>query len=152
MESLKKTVQSILVIDDDQDEFELVSEAIQEINPSISVTFVNRCEQLLQYRKRTFDLILLDINMPHHDGFFLLKAIRDHGYNNQPVIMYTNSLSPAHIAKAYEEGANLFFSKPENFSDLKTALQKLVQLDWSTPYTITKLYSQGGHYKVFQSD
>jgi CheY-like chemotaxis protein len=150
-EPQRKTVRSILIIDDDQDDYELVNEAIQEINPSISVTFVNSCEQLLQYRKQTFDLILLDINMPHHDGFFLLKTIRDHGYHNLPIIMYTNSLSPAHISKAYQEGANLFFSKPESFSGLISGLRKLVQLDWSSPFSVTEHYCQGG-YSTFQAD
>jgi CheY-like chemotaxis protein len=110
MEHNRKNVRSILIIDDDEDDFELVNEALQEINPSISVTYINSCEQVLQYRNQSFDLILLDINMPLHDGFFWLRSIRDHGYKDLPIIMYTNSLSPAHISKAYEEGANLFFN------------------------------------------
>jgi CheY-like chemotaxis protein len=149
MESNRKNVRSILIIDDDEDDFDLVSEALQEINPSISVTYVNSCEQVLQYRNQSFDLILLDINMPLHDGFFWLRSIRDHGYKDLPIIMYTNSLSPAHISKAYEEGANLFFNKPESFSTLIKGLQKLINLDWSSPFSITKNYSQNGLYKAF---
>lgn len=148
----KETVRSILIIDDDHDDYELVKEAMQEINPSISVTLVSKCEQLLNYRNQSFDLILLDINMPHHDGFYFLRAIRDHGYGKLPIIMYTNSLSPNHISKAYQEGANLFFSKPDSFSGLINGFRKLVQLDWSKPFSITKHYCQGGHYKTFQVD
>ncbi|WP_121357684.1 response regulator [Flavisolibacter nicotianae] len=148
----KKNVRSILIIDDDPDDYELVSEAIQEINPSIGVTYVNSCEQLLQHRHQTFDLILLDINMPYHDGFFLLKSIREHGYRDLPIIMYTNSLSPAHITKAYKEGANLFFSKPESFSALLNGLRKLVDLDWASPFSVTQQYCKNGHYKAFQAD
>jgi hypothetical protein len=66
--------------------------------------------------------------------------------------MYTNSLSPAHIAKAYQEGANLFFSKPESFAGLISGLRKLVQLDWSSPLSITKQYCPGGYYRTFQGD
>ena len=146
----KKSVQSILIIDDDPDDYQLVNEAIQEINPSISVTYVNGCQQLLQCKHRSFDLILLDINMPGHDGFFLLKSIRDNGHD-LPIIMYSNSLSPAHISKAYEEGANLFFSKPESFSELLNGLRKLVDLDWSTPFAVTQHYCQDGHYKTFET-
>jgi CheY-like chemotaxis protein len=152
MELQKQNVRSILIIDDDPDDYELVAEAVQQINPSISVTYVSSCERLLQYRHKSFDLILLDINMPHHDGFFLLKSIRDHGYNDLPIIMYTNSLSPAHIAKAYQGGANLFFSKPESFSVLLKGLRKLVDLDWSNPFSVTEHYCQGGLYKTFQPD
>ena len=150
MDPEKKLVQSILLIDDDKDDYELVREAFQEINPSISVAYVTSCEDLLQDGKQTFDLVLLDINMPRHDGFYCLRSFRDKGYHDLPIIMYTNSLSPAHISKAYEEGANLFFSKPESFSGLLKGLRKLVDLDWSKPSDVTKHYSQNGYYKTFQ--
>jgi CheY-like chemotaxis protein len=152
MEHQKKLVRSILIIDDDRDDYDLVNEAIQSINPSISLAYANGCEQLLQYRHQNFDLILLDINMPLHDGFFLLKSIREHGYHDLPIIMYTNSHSPAHIAKAYEAGANLFFQKPDSFTALLKGLRKLVDLDWTSPFSITKNYSHGGYYKTFQVD
>jgi len=152
MEIQKKNVRSILFIDDDQDEYDLVNEAIQEIDRSISIIYVNACDQLLQYRQQTFDLILLDINMPHHDGFFILNCIRKHGYIDIPIIMYTNSLSPTHIARAYEEGANLYFVKPESFSGLLKALRKLIHLDWANPFSITKTYCQAGIYRIFNAD
>jgi DNA-binding response OmpR family regulator len=152
MEQQKKNVRSILFMDDDHDEYDLVKEAIQEINPSISVKYVNSCDQLLQYRHQTFDLILLDINMPHHDGFFVLKSIRKYGYHELPIIMYSNSLSPAHIAKSYEEGANLYFAKPESFSSLLKGLRKLINLDWASPFSVTKTYCQDGNYRIFHAD
>ena len=142
-------MRSILIIDDDHDDFELVEEAIHELNPEISVTYINNCEELVQHRRKTFDLVLLDINMPQHDGFFWLKSIRKNGYNDLPVIMYTNSLSPAHIAKAYEEGANLYFSKPDSFSKLVTGLKEILRLDWSNPFSITEEYLQNGKYRTF---
>jgi len=143
-------VHSILIIDDDRDDFDLVYEAIQEINPDISVSYISSCEEASKYRQNNFDLILLDINMPYHDGFYWLKAIREKGYANLPVVMYTNSLSPLHIAKAYDEGANLYFAKPETFSKLVNSLREIVQTDWSEPYRITQKYSQQGNYRTFQ--
>ena len=152
MDSQKTQVESILIIDDDPDDFELVYEAVKRINPGISVTYIQNCEDAAQYRKEHFDMVLLDINMPEHDGFYWLKAIREHGYNDLPVIMYTNSLSPANISKAYLEGANLYFAKPETFSNLIKGFEKLVNMDWSNPNTITKQYSHQGSYQTFQVD
>lgn len=142
-------VHSVLIIDDDKDEYEIVAEAIHEINPSVTVTFVNSCEEIHKYRHEQFDLILLDINMPRYDGFQWLKSIRKQGYHNLPIIMYTNSLSPAHIAKAYEEGANLYFTKPEEYSSLIASFRKLIEMDWSDLIAIRNQYQKQGHYATF---
>jgi CheY-like chemotaxis protein len=152
MELDRRKIKSILLIDDDRDDFELVAEALSDIDPEISVHFVDRCEDAARYRDQSFDLILLDINMPHHDGFSWLKGIRDNGYQNLPIIMYTNSLSPADIVKSYNEGANLYFPKPESFATLKKALQKLIQLDWRNPFSIRDKYIQNGKYLTFRGD
>ncbi|HEU0065175.1 MAG TPA: hypothetical protein VFQ58_09095, partial [Flavisolibacter sp.] len=61
MDSQKTHVQSILIIDDDPDDYELVYEAIHRINPGISVTYIQNCEDVAQYRKEHFDMVLLDI-------------------------------------------------------------------------------------------
>ena len=150
MEKQDREVRSILIIDDDRDDYDLITEALQEINPNILVYYVSCCDDAKQYKNSHFDLVLLDINMPEHDGFHWLKAIREHGYHDLPIIMYTNSLSPAHIAKAYEEGANLYFSKPESFGNLIKGLKKLISLDWSHPFSITENYRMQGDYRIFQ--
>ena len=150
MEKQDREIRSILIIDDDQDDYDLVTEALQEVNPNILLHYASCCDDAKQFKNYHFDLVLLDINMPGHDGFQWLKSIRDHGYHNLPIIMYTNSLSPAHIAKAYEEGANLYFSKPESFTNLIKGLKKLIHLDWSNPFSITEKYKVHGDYRTFQ--
>ena len=152
MNKAQEPIRSILVIDDDRDDFELVSEAVSSINEEISVSFISRCDQVANYRDHKFDLILLDINMPLHDGFYWLKAIRSQGYKELPIVMFTNSLSPEHIQKSYKEGANLYYSKPHSFRGLVNGLKKLFQLNWSDPIGITTMYSNNGKYATFQVD
>lgn len=143
---------SILVIDDDHEDFELVQEAAKEVDSDMNVYFLERCEDAPKFRRQKFDFILLDINMPQEDGFCWLKGIRDRGFTDVPIVMYTNSLSPNHIARAYEEGANLYFSKPETFSNLVRGIQDLLNMDWSNPHSITKKYSHEGKYRILQYD
>lgn len=145
-----RKVRSILVIDDDRDDFEIVSEAVQLIDPEILVSFLDRCENSGRYEDQTFDIILLDINMPRHDGFSWLKGIRRHGYGNLPVIMYTSSSSPENIERAYHSGATLYFTKPESFADLVKGLKKLIEFDWTDPYTITQMHYHNGRYTTLQ--
>src|SRR5688572_3304155 len=150
MDKKDREVRSILVIDDDQYDYDFVTEALHEINTNISVHYVSCCEEAQPYKNYHFDLVLLDINMPQCDGFQWLKSIREHGYHDLPIVMYTNSLSPAHIAKAYEEGANLYFSKPESFGNLIKAFNKLINLDWSNPFSITENHKMKDDYRIFQ--
>ncbi len=152
MDNKNKELSSVLLIDDDHDDYDLVLEAFREINPDIRVFFLSRCEEAVRYSQQSFDLVLLDINMPHHDGFSWLKGIREKGYDKLPVIMFTNSSSPADIIKSYNEGANLYFPKPESYSKLKTALRKLIQLDWTDPFSITARYTQNGRYTTFKAE
>ncbi|MGZ8545463.1 MAG: response regulator [Flavisolibacter sp.] len=152
MNSTIKNIHSIVIIDDDYDDFELVYEAIQEINPEIELHYVNNCDKAMELKNAPVDLVLLDINMPHHDGFYWLKNIRENGYKDLPIIMYTNSLAPSHIVRAYQEGANLYFSKPETFPNLIKGLKKLIQFDWSQPALVTGHYVEKGHFRVFQPD
>lgn len=149
-ERLMATIQSLLVIDDDKDDFELIVDAVQLIDPSITVWFLDKCADAAQYKNQSFDLVFLDINMPQHDGFIWLKAIRAKGYQHLPVIMYTNSLRPDHIMQAYSAGANLYYPKPTSFNDLINGLKKIISLDWGNPMTVTEAYLHDGEYSIFK--
>jgi CheY-like chemotaxis protein len=144
-----KNLRSILVIDDDRDDFDLVSEAIQQLDPAISVSFLDRCENSGKYKDQQFDLVLLDINMPAHDGFTWLRGIRGQGHD-VPIIMYTNSSNPAHITRAYNEGATLYFNKPDSYKMLIKGIKKLLDLDWSNPFSIKAMHWQNGKYRTFE--
>ena len=142
-------VKTILLIDDDEDEYDMIIEAIKKIDPGVKVFFLDRIEECLKYKGKEFDLILLDINMPQHDGFSWLRQIRNKN-RDVAVVMYSNSSNPANIARAYNEGANLFFNKPESYSLLITGIKKLLNLDWRHPLSITSEYIQEGKYLTFQ--
>ena len=142
-------IHSVLVIDDDPDDYLFVRDAIQQLNNGIKVHYLDSCEDAYRFKDHRIDLVLLDINMPAHDGFQWLKGIRANGYSTLPIIMYTNSSLPAHIRKAYEEGADLYFVKPDNFYALKSAIAALIELDWSEPSKIKHQYS-GDTYGTFR--
>jgi DNA-binding response OmpR family regulator len=144
------TIRSILIIDDDQDDYEIVEEALQQIDPAITVFFLDKCEERSKYSNHSFDIVLLDINMPFHDGFTWLRGIRASGYRTLPVVMYTSSSNPAHMVKAYDNGATLYFTKPENFSDLVKGLKKLLAYDWSHPASVTQMHYKDGKYTSFK--
>jgi two-component system, chemotaxis family, response regulator Rcp1 len=66
------------------------------------------------------NLIVLDINLPKHNGDAVLRYIRRQSlFSRVPVIVLTSSPSPTDRAAALELGANLYLQKS---SDLKQLL------------------------------
>ena len=145
-------IRKVVIVDDDMDDYMLVKEAMLKVDPAIEVEFIDNCDRAASYSGEDVDLLLLDINMPKYDGFFWLKSIRNKGYSELPIVMYTNSLSPTHMRKAYIDGANLYFAKPDSFNQLISGLKKIVQMDWSRPDEIKGQYTANGQFSRFLTD
>ena len=61
------------------------------------------------------DLIILDVNLPKHNGGEVLAQVRgDPAFSLVPVLMLTSSASPADQATASRLGANLYIQKPSD--------------------------------------
>ena len=68
---------------------------------------------LLNYQKRKFDVIFLDVSMPEMDGFEVLAYINKYHWNDTfAVIMISADDSPANIKRAYDLGAFDYISRP----------------------------------------
>ena len=67
----------------------------------------------------SYDILLLDIEMPNVDGFALLAEIRSNeSLKHLPVIMLTGHDDIASIDRAYQLGADSFAAKPVNWRQL----------------------------------
>ena len=66
---------SILVVDDDRDLVEVISEFLNYRGFDVK-TASNGLEAVSIYEKFQPDIVLLDLAMPHYDGIFTLKAIK----------------------------------------------------------------------------
>ncbi len=68
------------------------------------------------FRRRAFDLVLMDMMMPVMDGVEAVRSIRETeavaaGWRT-PVIMLTANTGPDHVARSLEAGADLHIPKP----------------------------------------
>jgi DNA-binding response OmpR family regulator len=136
--------QNILVIDDDHDDFTLIKEAVNTTYPDVDVHHISSCKEVSNYNGALPDIIFLDLNMPDYDGFHWLNSIRDKGYNDLPVVVFTTSSNAQHIIKAYRNGANLFFTKPSSFRALQKGIQKILELNWKDPAQVTRHFFNEG--------
>jgi chemotaxis family two-component system response regulator Rcp1 len=65
------------------------------------------------------NLIVLDVNLPKHNGDMVLRHVRRQPWlKGVPVIMLTSSASPADRAAAIELGASLYLQKSSDLDEL----------------------------------
>ncbi|TKJ46170.1 hypothetical protein CEE35_00730 [Candidatus Aerophobetes bacterium Ae_b3b] len=80
---------NILIVDDDPDVREAVK-IILETQPYELIFASNGEECLEQVKKKTPDLIILDLLMPKKDGFEVIKELRGHpSYPRIPILVLT---------------------------------------------------------------
>jgi len=74
----------------------------------------------------TFDLMLLDINVPGTDGFNTLKTLREASID-APAIFISALNDITSLAKGFEVGANDYIKKPFDFDELLIRIQALIR-------------------------
>ena len=76
------------------------------------------------------DLVLLDLNMPHPDGFAILRSLRHliQGKVPMPVLVLTAETSSALKRQALAGGARDFLSKPFDADEVRLRVGNLLQL------------------------
>jgi CheY-like chemotaxis protein len=128
---------TILMADDDPDDFFLVRDAIKESGLPSDFQLVADGEELMDYlyRRGKFMnlenaslpcLILLDLNMPRKDGREALSEIKkDPRFRRIPIVVFTTSGSEDDIFCSYELGASSFITKPTSFDELVEVMRKL---------------------------
>ena len=124
----------VLIVEDDEDDYFLISSALNKSFESYKIHWVKNGQETLNFIIRCIkedflpDLILLDINMPKINGIDLVKIIRErYGIQQVPIIMLSGSTSHSDINKAYEYGANSYLSKREEYSELVKVMKNLYE-------------------------
>jgi len=117
----------ILVVDDDPILREFAS--VYRATPSATIeTACDGAAARIRLGQATYDLLLLDIEMPHLDGFSLLEDIRSsEKLRHLPVIMLTGHDDVASIDRAYQLGAHAFATKPVNWRQLSYQIRYVVR-------------------------
>jgi two-component system, sensor histidine kinase and response regulator len=79
-------------------------------------------------QSESFDILLLDIEMPRLDGFALLERLRaEPSLARLPVMMLTGREDIASIDRAFQLGASSFATKPINWRKLSYAIRYMLR-------------------------
>jgi CheY-like chemotaxis protein len=86
-------------------------------------------EQALEIaRKKRPALVLLDVSMPHMDGFQALIALRgDMATRNTPVILVSAHRDEAEVVKGFSLGADDYVTKPFNSGELIARIGRVLR-------------------------
>jgi CheY-like chemotaxis protein len=120
------------LIDDDSDDQEIFSLALEKIDPTFTCIAANSgFEALQKLSDKTIsvpDYIFLDLNMPRMNGKECLKEIRkfDH-LKKVPVVIYSTSSMKYDIAETTKLGATAFIVKPFSMADLIDELNRFFE-------------------------
>ncbi|MDB4979309.1 MAG: response regulator receiver modulated diguanylate cyclase [Myxococcales bacterium] len=116
---------SILVVDDDDDIREALGELLRE---AYRVTFArDGAEAMDALRLQTFDLSILDLDLPVLDGFQLVQAI--HGAGQAPraaVMLLSAHASPKLKVRALALGAVDYMTKPFDADELMARVARIL--------------------------
>ena len=128
---MEKEALKILLADDDESDRLLFKDAFKELKLKLVIHTVNDGIQLMDYVTKNEDalpdVIFLDLNMPRKNGLECLKEIRNNPKCKKiAVAIYSTSASEHDIEETFQNGANVFIKKPNDFKILKKLLAKAV--------------------------
>lgn len=113
----------ILVIDDEPTNLLLLSRILAKAGYPAVETVSDSREALAAFAGSQPDLVIVDLHMPHCNGFEVIAGLRRHipAAEFLPIIMLTADTNPKVELKALKLGANDFLNKP--FQPVQIALR-----------------------------
>ncbi len=121
----------LLLADDDRDDIDFFTDALNELDESTILKTVTDGEQLMHFLTNETDvlpdILFLDLNMPRKNGYECLSEIKiNDRLKSLPVIVFSTSFDHEMINKLYRNGALYYISKPNEFTKLKKVIREAI--------------------------
>ena len=100
---------NILIVEDEKNMQSIIAEYMQR-GGHTCFTADDGVDALMILKNNPMDLMILDVMMPHLDGFSVCKMARE--MSNLPIIMLTAKSEEEDKLKGYELGADDYITKP----------------------------------------
>lgn len=115
----------ILVADDDPDLRALLCGILSDEGHKVAAAPDGR-RALESVLRDPPDLMMLDVMMPHMDGFAVLKGMAEAGVSNVKVLMVTARSAETDWAEGFSLGADLYVTKPFDPAELSDAVTRVL--------------------------
>ena len=127
----------ILYLEDDIALSETVAEFLSDEGFDV-VTVYGGDEALEAVYKGSFDMLLLDVNVPQINGFTLLQELRNANIST-PAIFTTSLNSIDDLSRGYDCGADDYIKKPFLLKELLFRIKALLKREFKTQSELTKI-------------
>ncbi len=125
----KKEKLTILLAEDNELNVKVALRSLEKLGHEVSYAKTGK-EVIELLKKQSFDIILMDIEMPEMNGIETASFIRSHpeevGHKNVPIIALTAHAIPSIEKECREADIDGFCTKPINFKELDELMKKLV--------------------------
>ncbi|MFW9819517.1 MAG: response regulator [Candidatus Thorarchaeota archaeon] len=146
MKEYVKVKAKILLVEDNAADIRLTQEVLQENNIVNTLDVVRDGAEAIQFLTKQGkysnvdkpNLILLDLNLPKRNGFFVLEEIKKHEELKRiPIVILTVSDAKEDLIKAYNLHANCYVIKPLEMKQFSKIINSIVNF-W---FTIVKQFN-----------
>jgi PAS domain S-box-containing protein len=118
---------SILIVDDTVANIQVLEQMLREASyTNITTTSDSRVVCDL-HKKNIYDLIILDLQMPHMDGFEVMEGLKLIEVNSYPPVLVITA-QPSHKLRALRAGARDFISKPFGLAEVLARVRTMIEM------------------------
>ena len=121
---------SILLLEDDQQLSDTVKQFLEYQGYEVLCAYDGLQAQDLAYEKQ-IDLMLLDVKVPHQDGFDFLQTLRDDNVQT-PAIFITSLNSVEDVTRGFDIGCDDYIRKPFALKELQARMEALLKRRYGT--------------------
>jgi DNA-binding response OmpR family regulator len=136
----------ILLLEDDVTLNDTICEFLEENGYKVDSSYDGDAAEAKMY-ENSYDLFLLDVNVPGINGFELLKNTRD-TQNKTPAIFLTSLNSIDDLSTGYKSGCDDYLRKPFELKELLFRVQTLIKREFFHSNANTITIGNGIEYNV----
>jgi CheY-like chemotaxis protein len=123
---------NILLVEDDQDDVELMQDALRDKGIHFQMDVIKQGDKVLPFLKscKSFpNIILLDLNLPKMHGREVLSRIKlSDDFRHIPIAILTTSSSQAEKEFCLSAGASYFLTKPSTVDGFNKTIELIKKI------------------------
>ena len=145
---------NILLVEDDRDLCDTLSEVLQSKGHTLSEAY-NAHTAFEALYEHSYEILILDINLPDGKGFDVLKEAKKY-YPNIAALFMTALDTPEHLEESFASGGDDYIRKPFRIEELLFRIDAIAKRLYKLQNTMVKIGSDfsydTNHKKLYQND
>jgi len=126
MSAQRKRILRILLAEDDPIDQQISTKMLRMMGHAVDLA-KNGAEAVQAVGRETYDLVVMDVQMPEMDGIQATRRIRCL-YGNDLIVVFVTASSPEiYRDQCFEAGGNEFLCKPLIVDELSSAIKRVMR-------------------------